>query len=283
DFNEDKKGDLAVVDNDEDRLYILLNQGEGRFQKMDFYETGRSPYSATVNDFNGDHHLDVAIVSRFDRLIILLGKGDGTFLEGMVGDPGAIPTGIISGDYNNDSLIDLAIANNGSTSNDFVFFWGKGDGTFIKGERYKTGKQPLGLIAEDFNRDNFSDILVINGMGDSLTLFIHEEKGAFSKLRDLGADGGPASAVAADFNRDGLLDLVIVSSRSNSISFIPGKGDGAFHYPPLNIFTGSAPFFVLAEDFNEDGNIDLAVINNEDKTLSVLLGRRIPKEPKKKS
>ncbi|MFQ5543007.1 MAG: FG-GAP repeat domain-containing protein [Nitrospiria bacterium] len=275
DFNEDKKTDLAVVQNSEDTVQILINKGGALFEDGPLYKVNRSPYSATAADFNGDGHLDMALVSRFDRLLVLSGKGDGTFEKGMTASPGTIPTGIIAGEFNGDSFVDLAIANNGGHKNsNIIFFWGKGDGTFKKGENgYRTGLNPIALIAEDFNQDSHPDVLVMNGLGDALSLFMGEQGEKFSKVRDFGAEGGPVSAAPADYNGDKIIDLVVANSRSGNISYMPGKGKGKFRHPPLNIPTGAAPFFVLTKDFNADGKMDLAVINNEDATLSILIGK----------
>lgn len=277
DFNEDGKIDLAVPNNDEDNIYIYTNQsGAGGifFSKPRSYTVGRAPFTGTVADFNGDRHLDLAIVSRYDRLIILLGQGDGGFTEAMVADAGAIPTSIVSGQFNGDAFIDLAIADNGPGSKEFVLFWGNGDGTFKKGESLTAGMKPFSLITDDFNRDRRPDILVINGLGDSLSLFLQGADGRYGKPIHFGAEGGPVAAVAADFSGDGLLDLVVTNSRSDNISFLAGKGDGTFQHPPLNIHTGVAPFSIAAGDFNQDGNPDIAVVNNEDQTLSILLGKQ---------
>ncbi len=273
DFNEDNRTDLGVLLNGEDRLDILMNQGGGLLLKKNHFGTDRSPYAAALDDFNEDHHLDIAIVSRFGDLIILLGDGKGGFKRSVVGDPGAIPTGIISGHFNDDGWLDLAIANNGNQSSDVVFYWGKGDGNFTRGDRYRTGMNPLALISADFNQDNRADVLAINGLGDSLTLMVSNKNGAYTRQRDIGADGGPVSAIAEDLNGDQILDLVVVNTRSNNISYMLGKGDGKFKHPPLNFFTGKGPFFVLAEDFNSDGRIDLAVANNNEASVSILIGK----------
>lgn len=277
DFDEDGKIDLATMNNDEDNLYLYLNrstQGRALFALPTVYTVGPSPFAAAAADFNGDRHLDLAVISRHDRLMILLGKGDGTFEEGMVADPGAIPTGIISGQFNGDAFPDLAIANNGPGSTEFIFFWGKGDGTFQKGEKLTSGMKPLSLLSEDFNQDRRPDILVINGLGDSLSLFLQGKDGRYGNPIPFGAEGGPVAAVAADFSGDGLIDLVVANSRSDNISFLAGKGDGTFQHPPFNIHTGVAPFSLTSGDFNQDGTVDIAVVNNEDQTLSVLLAKQ---------
>ncbi|MFY9268832.1 MAG: VCBS repeat-containing protein [Candidatus Manganitrophaceae bacterium] len=278
DFNEDGKIDLSALNNDEDNLFLYLNQGKSLYSaEPSVYLVGRAPFAGVTADFNGDHHLDLAIVSRYDRLVILLGVGDGTFRQGMEASPGATPTGILSGNFNADSFIDLAIANNGPGSNEFVFFWGQGDGTFQQGERLTAGLKPLSLLSDDFNKDGRPDIVVVNGLGDSLSLFLQGSDGRYAKPIPFGAEGGPVAAISADFDGDSLIDLVVANSRSNNISFLVGKGDGTFLHPPLNIYTGVAPFHLTSGDFNQDGNLDVVVVNNEEQTLSLLLGK-----PKKK-
>jgi len=273
DFNEDKLTDLGVLLNNGDSLQILLNLGGGLLKKGALYKIDRSPYSAVVEDFDLDGHQDIAIVSRFDHLLILMGEGTGRFKTGLRGDPGSIPTGIISGHFNKDSLIDLAIANNGLSSSDVVLYFGKGDGDFEKGPRLPSGKNPLSLATDDFNKDGHPDLLAINGLGDSMTLFISKKDGTYLAGRDIGAEGGPVSAIVHDLNRDDILDIVVVNTRSNDVSIIEGKADGGFRYPPRNLYTGKAPFFVLKADFNHDGLIDLVVANNDDESISVLLGK----------
>ncbi len=273
DFNGDKQTDLGVLLNDGDSLQIILNLGGGLMKKDALYKVDRSPYSAAVEDFNLDGHLDIAIVSRFDHLLILLGDGTGQFKTGLKGDPGAIPTDIITGHFNQDAFIDLAIANNGSASSDIVLYFGKGNGDFEKGTRLRTGKNPISLVAEDFNKDGHPDLLALNGLGDSMTLFVSDKEGAYSMDGESGAEGGPVSAIAHDLNGDGILDLAVANTRSNDLSIMLGKAEGGFGYPPLNLYTGKAPFFVLKADFNLDRRIDLVVANNDDESISVLLGK----------
>ncbi len=273
DFNEDQKMDLGVLLNGEDSLHLLMNMGGGIFLKGAQVKMERSPYAATVEDFNGDQHLDIAIVSRFDHLLILLGDGTGKFKRGMLGDPGAIPTGIISGHFNGDSWPDLAIANNGSASSDIIFFWGKGDGTFQKGDRYRNGMNPIAVISADFNQDGRPDILSLNSLGDSITPFLSNKEGGYTQERDFAAEGGSMSAIVHDFNGDKQLDLIVSNARSDNVSFILGNKNGKFQFPHLNFFTGKGPFHVVKSDFNLDGRMDIAVANNNEKSVAILIGK----------
>src|SRR5439155_11212913 len=69
DFNGDGKLDLAVAnagtypDYTDGSVSILLGQGDGTFLPAQTYAAGKNPKSVSVGDFNGDGHLDLALVN----------------------------------------------------------------------------------------------------------------------------------------------------------------------------------------------------------------------------
>jgi hypothetical protein len=64
DFNGDGKLDIVACDNEPSRVSgvsVLLGNGDGTFQKANFYPAGAQAVAAVVADFNGDKKPDVAI------------------------------------------------------------------------------------------------------------------------------------------------------------------------------------------------------------------------------
>ena len=61
DFNRDGIIDLAVVGSEQNRVAILLGNGDGSFQKPVYFGAGESTSSAAAGDFNGDGILDLAV------------------------------------------------------------------------------------------------------------------------------------------------------------------------------------------------------------------------------
>ncbi|MDH4186870.1 MAG: VCBS repeat-containing protein, partial [Nitrospira sp.] len=150
-----------------------------------------------------------------------------------------------------------------------------GDGTFRLPTDYRTGKRPLGVSFADFNNDQISDLLVINGERDSFTTFLGNGNGTFRDGHDSGADAGPNFGLARDFNGDHRTDVAIVNLQSSDLSILFGRGDGTFEYPPKNYATKSGPFAVAmfrvtTKEAEEPG---LVTVDNGNGSVSIFLHR----------
>jgi len=117
DFNSDGNLDLAVVDNgttnDKYVGYVLLGDGNGKFDKTKNFVVGPAPASLVAADFNHDGKLDLAVgdyslpYPQLGMLEVLHGKGDGTFeLRTTYAVNPPIP--MVVGDFNKNGGPDLA-------------------------------------------------------------------------------------------------------------------------------------------------------------------------------
>jgi len=80
DFNGDGKLDVAVVNQNDGTVSILLGKPDATFLPRVDVAVGPAPVHGVVADLNGDGKLDLAVVaSGGDSVSILLGNGDGTF------------------------------------------------------------------------------------------------------------------------------------------------------------------------------------------------------------
>ena len=81
DFDGDGKLDLAAFSfstTTAGTVTVLLGKGDGSFQVHGNYG-GVASFASAVGDFNGDSHMDVAMLSRDDFLVnVLLGDGSGS-------------------------------------------------------------------------------------------------------------------------------------------------------------------------------------------------------------
>ncbi len=127
DFNGDGNADLAVVNNGNSTVTILLGNGDGTFAQASGspLKVGKSPYSAVAADFDGDGIADLSVANACGNgptcsassyqgtVTILQGNGDGTFTP-AAGSPvpaGNWPISIVAADFNSDGIPDLAVAN----------------------------------------------------------------------------------------------------------------------------------------------------------------------------
>src|ERR1700733_14333472 len=121
-LNQDGLLDLAAVSNSP--ISILAGKGDGTFRPPVFYTAGHYLVSITIGDFNGDGHMDLAVLDCVETapvssaIYVLLGNGDGTF-----GPPTEIATPqtpgsqlgyLATGDFNGDGRLDLtSVQSNG--------------------------------------------------------------------------------------------------------------------------------------------------------------------------
>src|ERR1700722_3313954 len=63
DFNEDGILDLAVVNEADNTVSILLGKPDGTFAPQVTYATGAGPLAIVTGDFNGDGNLDLAVTN----------------------------------------------------------------------------------------------------------------------------------------------------------------------------------------------------------------------------
>jgi hypothetical protein len=249
DFNRDGKLDLAVADDGNNAVDILLGNGDGTFQPATQYLTGSFTWSLAAGDFDGDGLLDL-VVPTAGGTAIYLGNGDGTF-RSLVFYATAPNGSVIVLDANNDGVSDLVIAGQNMTAVKVLL--GNGDGTF--GFRQYASDSPLWITGADFRNNGRADLIAANWNNSTLSVFLNNGDGTFQPKVDYTAGSTPNCVAAADFNGDGKLDLAVSGGRF-SIGILLGNGDGSFQ-PDVEFATTKAARMLAVDDFNNDHKQDL--------------------------
>jgi hypothetical protein len=177
DFNGDGLLDLAATDIaatvNVGNVTILLGTGGGSFGAPTTFAVEVTPLSLAVADFNGDGHLDLAVVNRDGpgpgvdpgTVSILLGIGDGSFLPQTVFTVGSEPQSVAVADFNGDGHPDLAVSNSDDRTVSVLLGTGTGSfgpqSTLAAGPGFDVVEGGTEAVAVgDFNGDGRPDLAV---------------------------------------------------------------------------------------------------------------------------
>src|ERR1700730_939461 len=259
DFNNDNLPDLAVANQGDNTVSILLNQDNGNF-----VAATKSPIALAKTEI-----------------------GPSAIVSGTLGNTFTTATGVTA------QAADLIIAN--STSNNVTVLLGNGDGTFREaaGSPYTVGKNPSSVVMADFNGDGNPDFAVANKDDNTISVFKGNGQGGFTQFpgspfaltnTSTVSEKGPVAMVAGNFrratnttNNSPEVDLAVVNQTSNNVAILLSSVDAnsniAFTEATNSpIAVGKSPVAIAVGDLNSDTVPDLAVVNQGDNTVSILLG-----------
>jgi hypothetical protein len=142
----------------------------------------------------------------------------------------------------------------------------------------RTGTHPAMPMVADVNRDGMADLLVVNGGGGNVSVYLGDSKGGFAQ-----ASGSPFSAGSepndlgvADFSGDGNPDIAIANHGVKTVTVLLGNGKGQFANAPGSPFTVESrphPHGIAVADFNGDKKPDIAVDSWGENKVLVLFGK----------
>jgi hypothetical protein len=133
---------------------------------------------------------------------------------------------------------------------------------------------PQAIALGDFNRDKYSDLVVVSPEDDVVVL-LNDGTGKFvDELDNSGADG-PVAVVVADFNRDGRLDVATANRDSGTVTVLiqvveEGNVSLQEDADADQIDVDAGPIGLVAVDLDKDMRLDLVVLS--DNTIHLLKG-----------
>jgi len=247
DFRNAGTQDLAVLNEIDNTVTILLNQGGGAASQ--FAQATGSP--------------------------ILLGTARTT--------TPAVPAQVVTGSVNSatDSLPDLLVTDPVANTVTVLLENTAGDGTFtIQPNPIAVGNEPSGIAVGTFSSNNNSNLgfVVTNFADNTISVFNGNGDGTFTQVTGSPftlptTAGGPIAITTADFNNDGILDLAILNQTTKNVTILQGKGDGTFaEFPNSPLSVGNGPVAIASGALAGSTGPALAIANQSDNTASVYLG-----------
>ena len=201
DFNSDGYQDVAMANQGDQTVGVILNQKNGSLGgytsfKLNNTVTGGA-LSIATGDFNGDGYDDLAVGVMAKALAFCGGSNCG---------PQPIGTEV---------QIWLNNQNGGfSFSNSYA--WALG------------GDTPQ-VVVEDFNGDQKLDVAISHGLGGSpgaVDVLLGDRTGNFASQATYPVGNGPVGLATGDFNEDGAVDLAVANSADRTIGILLNNNSG---------------------------------------------------------
>ena len=197
DFDADRNPDLAIANQFDDFVSILLGDGTGQFTPAagsPIHFGAGGPTWLVAADFDDDRDIDLAVALGSGSVRVLLGDGTGGFAPAP-GSPIALPGrphNLRAADFDRDGELDLGLDRIGAPGlgipPSFSVLLGDGQGGFqLAGTPNPVGAQPFSMAVGDFNRDRKPDVAVGNNLADSVSVLLNATTtpaDAIASLRD---------------------------------------------------------------------------------------------------
>jgi type II secretory pathway component GspD/PulD (secretin) len=302
DFRNAGTQDLAVVNQADNTLTILLNQGTGAVPQFAQPTSGiglvspvalgtkwtsstpapalaTGSLNAASTAANNDNFADLLVTDPVgDAVIVLLGNNDGSFKKPAAPiTVGNQPSAIAIGTFN---------SKNGNSNSGFVVtnfkdstysvFNGNGDGTFtqVTGSPFAlppTATGPVAMTVADFNGDGNPDLAIVNQTTQNVTILEGNGDGTFKEFPKSPLAVGKLPVAIASGTLSGSTGpaLAIVNQQDNTVSVYLGNGDGTFLAASQTLATGTTPSGVAIADLAQSSTGGIAVTNTGIGTVTV--------------
>lgn len=286
DINEDGIEDIVTSTTiftgvSEQRVYVRIGNGDGTFlaetSSLISTSTTITGVEQIVADFDGDGHLDIAMIgnkaSTESVVMLAIGDGTGAFSAGVTfsgANSGSLrSTGGAAGDIDGDGDTDIIVSAYQVGTYKIGVHLNNGDGTFALGVTYSNGAAAGTTKLVDIDGDSNLDLLV--NSSSSISVRLGNGDGTFKAQIAPYSDlvfTGVGDFTLADINGDTYLDIAAVGN----IGFAPtttaytavilGNGDGTFNAVTSYLLGGALGTDVELGDLNGDGNLDLVSISS---------------------
>lgn len=297
DFRNVGEQDLGVLNEIDNSVTILLNQGTGAATQL--AQAINSPISlgkaraqappvpaamaaGSLNP-NTDSLPDLLVTDPVaDKVTVLLANSaaNGTFtIQAHPITVGHEPSAIAVGAFNSNTNSNLGFVVTNFADNTYSVFNGNGDGTFtqVKGSPFalpagETG--PIAITVADFNGDGKPDLAIVNQTSNNVTVLEGNGDGTFKEFQKSPLPVGNVAVAIASGSLAGSTGpaLAIVNQKDNTVNVYLGNGDGTFvqsSQSPLT--TSETPSGVAIADFVQRSSGGIAVTNTASGTVTVFL------------
>lgn len=233
DFNGDRRLDLAIADQLQNRVVFVPGTGRSAFEAV----TGElavdgTPRRMAVGHFDDDLLPDIAVITDSSSTLTIWHGAEGGFpsTQQLVPIEGTV-TAMVAADFDGDALSDIAVLHPASVGAEIIVFWG-GFGDNAQPFRHEIPYPAFELTAGLFDSDDLADLAVTyqepTYRRATFILYGRTDQTLTEGQHYIYTQTGRITS--GDINADGLLDLVTSSTSTygrvylHTLLGLPGGG-----------------------------------------------------------
>ncbi|MGN6547183.1 MAG: FG-GAP-like repeat-containing protein, partial [Aureliella sp.] len=275
DINGDGRRDVVAVSTRNDRVKLLLGNGDNTFSRTQDLFTGASPVAVAVADLNGDGRVEIVTANATGTVTLFVNQGDGKF-QSTNYPVGRRPGAITLADVTGDGAADIIVANEDGASVSLLA--GDGAGSFAAAQEIPVGIHPSTVAAWDVTGDGVRDLVLGSAPDEAFVILKGLSSGAFQAGVPVPTQASFSDLVVGDVTGDGTPDLVVANPTEQQVSLYAGLGNGKFQTPqPIRI--DHAPTALALRDLNGDGREDIVAANRDSDTATIISSRPTESQP----
>lgn len=270
DLNNDRKTDLAIVNEVSRDFRVFLNNGVSFDTMYSIYPlpAGNYPSPSEGADFDHDGKIDIVIGNAGNNIMSLfMATGDAVFQPETPYTAASNVRGVAVGDIDGDGDDDIVTANRGGSN--IAVFKNNGNGVFAPAQLINTvGNGETAVMLTDANNDGILDAFIGCYSSREIVLLLGDGEGNFTFSARADLIGQPWAIAVGDINGDGNADVSGALSSYNRIGVIFSDGNGGLS-TVTTYNTGSFPLAMDIGDIDGDNDLDLIASNYSGATFNV--------------